>query len=91
MNDLLISVEWLIGKLNLHIIMIKGSKIFTYRVDDIYNKNELDIVLSAIMKNDFQELVNIVKKKYDLEHMTIRFSYGPTLRKKIKEWRKINK
>lgn len=91
MNDVLISIEWLIGKLDIHIIILTSVGGYTKKVDSIYNKHKLEKILKAIMYNDFETLTNFMKDRYDLSHVTIRFAYGKTLRKKIKEFRKENK
>lgn len=91
MFDVLVSMEWLLGKLDLHVIILTQAGGYTQKTDSIYNKKTLIKLLDAIMYNDFNTLTTYVKEKYDLTHVTIRFSYGPVLRTKIKNHRKENK
>lgn len=91
MFDVLVSMEWLIGKLDLHVIVLTNAGGYTQKVDSIYNRKTINELLNAIMYNDFNVLTKYVKEKYNLSHVTIRFSYGPVLRTKIKNFRKENK
>ena len=91
MNDILVSIEWLIGKLDLHVIVLTPAGGYTKVTDSIYNRKTMDKLITAIMYNDFNTLTNFVKDKYELTHVTVRFSYGKTLRLKIKNFRKENK
>lgn len=91
MFDVIVSMEWQIGKLDLHVIMLNQTNGYTYKVESIYNKKTLEKILDAIMCNDFKTLQKFIVERYGLSHVTVRFTYGYTLRNYIKNYRKEHK
>ena len=66
------------------------NRIFTLKTRSIVNAKNQSELFKMIVDNNFEALVDYFKGECDMIHTKISFSYGPTLRKKIKEFRKVN-
>lgn len=84
MEDIIISIEWGLSSLNLHVIQIEMNKIFTLKVDVIRNQKEMGLIIQNVKERNFNKLVEHFKEKYSLLHCKITISLGPTFRKKLK-------
>lgn len=89
--DYIISIEWQIGKLNIHLLKVDSSILFTYKIDSIYDKHTIETVLDCAVNNDYKTLVDLFKKRYNLDHSTIRFSWGYSIRCMMKNNHNDNK
>lgn len=82
--DYIISIEQLLTGMSVHLIKYDCSKMFTFLIDTIYNKKELEIIENCAITSDYTTLISFFKKKYNLDHCTIRISWGYLIRNKIK-------
>lgn len=88
----LISLELSLQSINFHIICLKETGIvYTLAVRSINNKNTQKTLVNWVLKQDFKNLINFFKTKFDLQHSTITLSYGPLLRQYIKQQPKEDK
>lgn len=91
-TDYIISLEIYINMFTVHIITQKFlGNTYTYRTGTIKSRTVQNQLFKWIMNNDFENLINYFKKEYDLLHTSITFSYGPQLRKMLRERTQHNK
>jgi hypothetical protein len=82
--DIIISIEWGLSSLSLHVIQIELNKVFTQKVDIIKNQKEMGLIIQNVKERNFNKLVEHFKEKHSLLHCKITISLGPTFRKKLK-------
>lgn len=86
----IISLELNSDSISMHLIKSSQSRTTTMLAKNLMNKNDIELILDKIIKNDFPELIKWFKDKYDLMHQMISFSYGPHIRKYISAQRTPN-
>lgn len=86
----IISLDASFDAIEVHIIVQKPfGRIYTLLTDQIRTTNAQKL-LEWIKVNNFKELVDYFKHKYDIIHSEITFSYGPRVRDIIRK-NNINK